>query len=72
MIVLLLKEVMEIRVWTHVLFSCLVFELCCVARYEGYCEDQLPLYGGGTRNDSFKLQHKEFRLGIKKTFLTAG
>lgn len=50
------KEVTEIRAWTHVLVSCLVFELCRVARYEGCCEegrDQLPLYGGWDKQWQF-------------------
>lgn len=36
---MLLKEVSEVRVWTHVLLSSLVFKMCCVARYKGCCEE---------------------------------
>lgn len=36
---MLLKEVTEVRVWTHVLFSSLVLQMCCVAKYEGCCEE---------------------------------
>lgn len=65
---MLLKEVIEIRVWTPVSFSCLALELCHVKREEINCLCMVD----GTKSDSFKLQQEEFRLGTKKTLLTAG
>lgn len=53
---MLLKEVSEVRVWTHVLFSSLVFKMCCVARYEGCCEeagDELLCMADGTRREFY-------------------
>ena len=67
---MLFKEVTEIGVRTCFIFM-LLFELCHVARYESLYISFLCMEDG-TRSDSFKLQQEEFRLGTKKTLLTAG